>query len=75
VRRELAIDREKLAVYSWPDAAHSDKPLFEITVKPHLLGRRSQAHGVVPRTGSFLQAYRRGKKDAEAIVSKKMGAS
>lgn len=30
LRKQLAIDREKLAVYSWPDASHSEKPLFEI---------------------------------------------
>ena len=34
LRKELAIDREKLAVYSWPDALYSEKPLFEVTVKP-----------------------------------------
>ena len=32
--KELTIDREKLAVYSWPDASYSEKPLFEVTVKP-----------------------------------------
>jgi hypothetical protein len=35
--KELAIDREKLAVYSWPDASYSEKPLFKVTVKPQSL--------------------------------------
>jgi hypothetical protein len=34
LRKELAINREKLAVYSWPDASYSEKPLFEVIVKP-----------------------------------------
>jgi hypothetical protein len=34
LRKQLAVDREKLAVYSWPDASHSEKSLFEIKVKP-----------------------------------------
>ncbi len=71
VRRELTIDREKLAVYSWPDAAHSDKPLFEITVKPPSFRSR-----VFKLMGWFLEqdlSFKLtddGKKMAEAIVSK-----
>jgi hypothetical protein len=34
LRKELSIDREKLAIYSWPDASYSEKPLFEVIVKP-----------------------------------------
>jgi len=34
LRKELVIDQEKLAVYSWPDANYSDKPLFEVVIKP-----------------------------------------
>jgi DNA-binding HxlR family transcriptional regulator len=41
LRRRLAIDREKLAVYSWPDASHSERPLFEIKVKPPTLRTRA----------------------------------
>jgi hypothetical protein len=37
LRKQLAIDREKLAIYSWPDASHSEKPLFEIKIKPPTL--------------------------------------
>jgi len=77
VRRELAIDREKLAVYSWPDAAHSNKPLFEITVKPPSF--RSKVFKLM---GWFLEQdlsfklTNEGKKMAEVIVSKeKMGDS
>jgi len=34
LRKTLNISKEKLAIYSWPDSTHSDKPLFEISVKP-----------------------------------------
>lgn len=34
LRKTLNISKEKLAIYSWPDSAHSDKPLFEVAVKP-----------------------------------------
>ncbi len=37
LRKHLAVDREKLAIYSWPDVSHSEKPLFEITIKPPTL--------------------------------------
>lgn len=40
LRKRLALDRERLAVYSWPDTSHSDKPLFEIRVKPPTLQTR-----------------------------------
>jgi hypothetical protein len=71
VRKELAIDREKLALYSWPDAAHSDKPLFEIIIKPPSF--RSKAFKLF---GWFLeqdlsfQLTDVGKRIAEAIMSK-----
>jgi hypothetical protein len=71
VRKELAIDREKLAVYSWPDAAHSKRPLFEIAVKPPSF--RSKVFKLM---GWFLEqdlSFKltdEGKKMAEAIMSK-----
>ena len=37
LRKTLNISKEKLAIYSWPDSAHSEKPLFEVAVKPHSL--------------------------------------
>ncbi len=74
VRRELAIDREKLAVYSWPDLTHSDKPLFDITVKPPSV--RSKIFKLM---GWFLEqdlSFKltdEGKKMAEVIISKEKG--
>jgi hypothetical protein len=74
VRKSLAIDREKLAVYSWPDAAHSDKPLFEITVKPPSF--RSKIFKLM---GWFLEQdlsfklTEDGRKIAETIMSKEKG--
>ncbi len=71
VRKELAIDREKLAVYSWPDTAHSDKPLFEIIVKPPSF--RSKVFKLL---GWFLEQDLSfiltddGKRMAEIIMSK-----
>jgi DNA-binding HxlR family transcriptional regulator len=41
LRKRLALDREKLAVYSWPDASHSENPLFEIKVKSPTLRTRA----------------------------------
>jgi hypothetical protein len=74
VRRELAIDREKLAVYSWPDLAHSDKPLFEITVKlPSFRSKVFKLMGWFLEQDLSFKLTDEGKKMAETIISKEKG--
>ncbi len=70
VRNELAINREKLAVYSWPDAAYSDKPLFEITFKPpSLKSKIFKLFGWVIEQDLSFKLSEEGKKIAETIIS------
>jgi hypothetical protein len=74
VRKELAIDREKLAIYSWPDAAHSDKPLFVITVKPpSFRSKIFKLLGWFLEQDLFFKLTEEGIRMAETITSKEKG--
>jgi hypothetical protein len=69
LRKRLAIDREKLAVYSWPDASHSDKPLFEIKLKPPTLRTRAlKLFGWVIEDDLMFTLTEAGRAMAEAIL-------
>ena len=71
VRNELAINREKLAVYSWPDSTYSDKPLFEITIKPpSLKSKIFKLFGWVIEQDLTFKLTKEGKTIAETIISK-----
>jgi len=74
VRKELAIDREKLAVYSWPDAAHSNKPLFVIIVKPSsFMSKLFKLLGWFLEQDLSFKLTEEGIRMAETITSKEKG--
>jgi hypothetical protein len=69
LRKRLALDRERLAVYSWPDTSHSDKPLFEIRVKPPTLQTRIfKLFGWVIENDLTFTLTETGRVMAEAIL-------
>jgi hypothetical protein len=71
LRKQLAVDREKLAIYSWPDASHSDKPLFEIKVKPSTFRTKVfKIFGWIEEQDLMFTLTKEGCKMAEGIVSK-----
>ena len=71
LRRQLALDREMLAVYSWPDASHSEMPLFEIKVKPPTIRSRIfMLFGWVQEQDLIFTLTETGKKMVETIFSK-----
>jgi DNA-binding transcriptional ArsR family regulator len=71
LRKQLAIDREKLAVYSWPDASHSEKPLFEIKTKqPTFRTRVFKLFGWVQEQDLIFTLTETGKNMAMKILSK-----
>lgn len=68
--KELAIDREKLAIYSWPDASYSKKPLFEVAVKPlSLKAKIFRIFGWVFEQDLSFKLTEEGQKIATKIVS------
>ncbi len=68
LREKVALDREKLAVYSWPDASHSEKPLFEVKVKPpSLRGRVFKLFGQVVEQDLTFSLTDAGRDMAKAI--------
>jgi DNA-binding transcriptional ArsR family regulator len=71
LRKQLALDREKLAVYSWPDTSHSEKPLFEVKVKPSTLRAKVfKLFGWVVEQDLYFTLTDDGRKIAEDIVSR-----
>ncbi len=71
LRKQLAIDREKLAIYSWPDAAHSEKPLFEIKIKPPTLRTNVfKIFGWMVEQDLTFTLTEDGRRMAEAIASR-----
>jgi len=71
--KELAIDREKLAVYSWPDASYSEKPLFEVIVKPpSLKAKIFRIFGWVFEQDLSFKLTEEGLKVATNIASKEI---
>ncbi|HIH87918.1 TPA: hypothetical protein HA344_01765 [Candidatus Bathyarchaeota archaeon] len=71
LRKQLAIDREKLAIYSWPDASHSEKPLFEIIVKPPTLRTKVfKIFGWMMEQDLTFTLTEDGRRMAESIVSR-----
>ena len=68
LRKKVALDREKLAVYSWPDASHSEKPLFEVKVKPpSFRGRVFKLFGQVVEQDLTFSLTDVGREMAKAI--------
>lgn len=71
LRKQLAINREKLAVYSWPDASHSEKPLFEIKEKPPTLRIKVfKLFGWVMEQDLTFTLTEEGRKIANDIISR-----
>ena len=71
LRKQLAIDREKLAVYSWPDASHSEKPLFEIKIKPPTLRTKIfKLFGWVLEQDLTFTLTEEGRSMAKNLISK-----
>lgn len=71
LRKQLAIDREKLAIYSWPDASHSEKPLFEIKIKsPTLRTKVFKLFGWVQEQDLTFTLTDTGREMAMTILSK-----
>lgn len=71
LRKKLAVDREKLAVYSWPDSTHAEKPLFEIKIKPLTLkGKIYKLLGWLSEQDLSFTLTEDGRKIAEEILSK-----
>jgi DNA-binding transcriptional ArsR family regulator len=71
LRKQLVIDREKLAVYSWPDASHSEKPLFEIKIKPPTLRTKVfKLFGLVQEQDLTFALTDAGKNIATTILSR-----
>lgn len=71
LRKELAIDREKLAVYSWPDSLYSEKPLFEVTVKPpSFRAKVFKLFGLILEQDLSFKLTEEGLKIAAEIASK-----
>jgi hypothetical protein len=75
LRKKLALDREKLAVYSWPDASHSEKPLLEVIVKPPTLRTKVfKLFGWVVEQDLSFKLTEEGRLVAEGIVSRGSGS-
>jgi hypothetical protein len=71
LRKELAIDQEKLAVYSWPDATYSEKSLFEVIIKPPSLRTKIlKLFGWVLEQDLSFKLTEEGSKIAAGIASK-----
>ncbi len=69
LRKRLALDREKLAVYSWPDTSYSEKPLFEIKVMPPTLRTRAfKLFGWVIEDDLTFTLTEEGRAMAETIL-------
>lgn len=75
LRKKLYVDSEKLAVYSWPDSAHSEKPLFEIKVKPPTFkGKVYKLFGWLKEQDLVFSLTDEGKKLAEEIAVREKSA-
>ncbi len=75
LKKQLALDSEKLAVYSWPDASHSEKPLFEIIVKPPTLRTKVfKLFGWVVEQDLSFKLTEEGRRVAEGIISRGSGS-
>jgi len=71
LRKQLAINSEKLAVYSWPDASHSEKLLFEVKVKPPTLRTKVfKLFGWVVEQDLSFTLTEEGRRVAGEIVSR-----
>ena len=71
LRKNLAISKEKLAVYSWPDSSYSEKPLFEIKKKPlSFKNNLLKIFGMVSEDDLIFNLTTDGKKLAEVISSR-----
>jgi hypothetical protein len=69
--KHLAIDREKLAVFFRPDASHSEKPLFNITVKPpNFKANVFKLFGWVQEQNLILNLTDEGYRRANEIILK-----
>lgn len=74
LRKQLALDREKLAVYSWPDVSHSEKPLFEVKVKPPTLRTKIfKLFGWVIEQDLIFTLTEAGQNMAKTILSNEKG--
>ncbi len=70
LRKKVALDREKLAVYSWPDASHSEQPLFEVKVKPpSFRGRVFKLFGQVVEQDLTFSMTKEGREMAKTILA------
>jgi hypothetical protein len=71
LRKQLCVTKEKLAVYSWPDSDHSEKPLFEVTPRPpSILSRVFKLFGNVSEDDLDFRLTEEGKAVAELILAK-----
>lgn len=71
LRKQLALDREKLAVYTWPDASHSEKLLFEVKVKPPTLRTKVfKLFGWMVEQDLSFTLTEEGRQVAKRIVSR-----
>lgn len=71
LRKKLYVDSEKLAVYTWPDSAHSEKPLFEVKVKPPTFkGRVYKLFGWLKEQDLIFTLTEEGKRLAAEIVTR-----
>jgi DNA-binding transcriptional ArsR family regulator len=69
LRKTLNVSKEKLAIYSWPDSAHSDKPLFEVAVKPpSLKGQVLKLFGQIHEADLDFTLTDKGKAMAERLI-------
>ncbi|MCX6643421.1 MAG: hypothetical protein NTV15_08535 [Candidatus Bathyarchaeota archaeon] len=69
LRKTLNISKEKLAIYSWPDSAHSAKPLFEVAVKPpSLKGQILKLFGQIHEADLDFTLTDSGKEMAERLI-------
>lgn len=69
LRKTLNISKEKLAIYSWPDSAHSAKPLFEVAVKPpSLKGQVLKLFGQIHEADLDFTLTDSGKEMAERLT-------
>ncbi len=70
LRKKVALDREKLAVYSWPDASHSEQPLFEVKIRsPSLRGRVFKLFGQVVEQDLTFSLTDTGREMAKTILA------
>lgn len=75
LRKKLSIDKEKLAVYSWPDPDHSDKPLFEVKIKPpSLRGKIFKLFGQIAEQNLSFTLTEAGRKLVEEIASREIAS-